>query len=135
MSFATTHFPGFMVNSLLLPASKIISALLFQPDHPGKVQTLPQIIFSYRLASDLLVSIPCLGVGQLQAGTREQLNGVLPGGWTPLIMAACKGRFEIVRMLVEKGAKVNAGRFTALVLAAVRAIRERQTSDCDGGQC
>ena len=28
MSFATTHFPGFMVNSLLLPASEIISALL-----------------------------------------------------------------------------------------------------------
>ena len=230
-SFATTYFPGFIVNSLLLPASKVVSALLFQPDHPGKFQTLPQIIFSYRLASDRLISIACLAdavslsmdaarcspalnefsvpekgdpcpvcfvdfdgrdvvpvivrtrcghrfdleciaksfVSQpvgirrcamcrqdpiplvnedtgesypdeffpdraffnaCSEGDRElvsfrlaqgsNVNGVLPGGWTPLFMAAFKGQFEIVRMLVEKGAEVNSTSLcamTALMLA------------------
>ena len=231
MSFATTHYPSFIVNSLLLPASKIVSALLFQPDHPGKFQTLPQIIFSYRLASDLLVCIPCLAdavslsmdaaccspalnefsvpekgdpcpvcfvdfdgrdvvpvIVRTQCGHRYDLeciaksfvsqpvgmrrcamcrqdpmplvnedigesypdeffpdraffiaclegdlelvsfrlaqginvNSVLPSGWTPLILSASKGQFEIVRMLLEKGAEVHGASLcgiTALMLA------------------
>lgn len=38
----------------------------------------------------------------------EVVDGhTLPGGETPLVAAACKGNFEVVRMLLEAGADVN----------------------------
>ena len=70
-------------------------------------------------------------IEKLLAANRSLVTAVSPGGWFPLHLAAHFGHAEAARLLLNKGAQVNACSTNASRNMALHAADVRQVAGCD----